>query len=108
MAAVRNRVVKNKKKRVAPKVRSAGSAKRGKSALDARVVGWNLPKFSDDILAERHARGMTQREVGAATGMTSAAVVFIENGKSNPLVGNFAKLCQFFKLDPAKYIPVQK
>lgn len=110
MAKVRNRVVKAKSKKNSRKARgkSRAAAKSGRiRGLEARITGFNLEKFSNDILENRNAHGLTQRELGAKTGMTSACVVHIENQKSSPLVQNFARLCQFFKLPPGNYINVK-
>lgn len=105
MATVRNSVVKGKKKKSTNKARSkAGDAARKAKLVDKRVTGFDLKKFSSDVRAKRKAAKISQRTLGAKTGMTSAAVVFMEKARSAPLTQNFARICQFFKLDPNRYI----
>lgn len=99
MASVSNRVVKNKKKR-------ASQANKPRGAK-CSLPGFDLVKFSNDVLTHRHARGLTQRSLAKETGMTSAAVVFIENRRSYPIVTGFSRLCQYLKLQPQDYIPVK-
>lgn len=111
MAAVRNRMVKAKKKKNSGKVGSGNRAtkkSRGAAGLDSRVTGFNLASFSNDVLTHRNAEGLTQRQLGAKTGVTSACVVHIENQKSSPLAANFAKICQYFRLNPNDYIAIKK
>jgi len=105
MATVRNSVVKGKKKKSTRKAGKGKLSASGKAKLvDKRVTGFDLKKFSGDIRIHRKKAGISQRTLGAKTGMTSAAVVFVEKARSAPLTVNFARLCQFFKLDPSKYI----
>jgi len=97
--SIRHRMVKNKKKRVVAKTPN-------KRSSDTGITGLDLPRFSNDILSHRNSLNLSQREVARKAGISSAAVVFTENGRSSPLAQNFAKLCQFFKLNPNDYIKV--
>lgn len=106
MAAVQNSVVSSKKKKGS---RKAG-ARRGKTAprkskvADAVKAGFSLAKFSNDVLRGRTKAGLSQRDVAAEIGLTSAAIVHIEKSKAMPLVSTFARLCRKFKLKPTDYV----
>lgn len=100
-------MVKKKTKRNRKSTRSV-TRKRGGGKTDAGVSGFNLAKFSNDLLTVRNAHGLNQRQLASHTGVTHAAIVHIERGRSKPLVETFAKLVQYLRLDPADYITVPK
>jgi DNA-binding XRE family transcriptional regulator len=99
-------MVKKKAKRNRKATRVAGKRKPGKA--DAGITGFNLQKFSNDLLTVRNAHGLTQRALASKTGVTHAAIVFIERGRSKPLVETFAKLSQYLRLNPSDYIDIPK
>ncbi|WP_157110341.1 helix-turn-helix domain-containing protein [Nocardia anaemiae] len=59
--------------------------------LDAARGAW--------IKALRLERGMTQKQLAQAVGLTNSALSMIESGKSTPRLGNFQQLCRALGLD---------
>lgn len=60
----------------------------------------NLPnKVSTRLLLERTARGLTQREVGAALGIRHDTVGKIERGRADTKLGVLLKLAAYYDLE---------
>ncbi|MEV4235256.1 helix-turn-helix domain-containing protein [Nocardia sp. NPDC049737] len=51
------------------------------------------------IKALRLERGMTQKQLAQAVGLTNSALSTIESGKSKPRLGNFQRICRALGLD---------
>lgn len=60
-----------------------------------------LSRMLGDIFkAARGKTGLSQQEVGHATGVDNRTVLNIENYRGNPLFSNLYPLVRFYKMDP--------
>ena len=55
-----------------------------------------MEKLAEKLKELRIAKGLSQREVSSALGMTRNAFTNYENGYREPSLDNLKKICQFF------------
>ena len=55
-----------------------------------------MEKLAEKLKELRIEKGLSQREVSSALGMTRNAFTNYENGYSEPSLDNLKKICQFF------------